>query len=105
MWKGDPTSAGTAPSPGSSQSVDFEGADDADDRFDYEVAIDGDGRVRSVELQIEADDDGSGASLAGELSLEVRSFDQPVEVEPPSDGETVLLDDVPGLLEILQSGG
>jgi hypothetical protein len=73
------------------------------DRFDYEVAIDGDGRIRSVELRIEASDTVSGASLEGNLSLEVQSFDQQVEVEAPPSDEIVLLDDVPGLLDILRS--
>lgn len=76
------------------------------DRFDYEVGVDGDGRVRSLDLEIEAtDDEGTGASLSGNLRLEVRSFDQPVEVEPPPADETVLLEEVPGLVEVLSPGG
>lgn len=75
------------------------------DEFVAEVALDADGRVRSLEVDIEAGGDDLGIAMLMSLSLEVQAFNQAVEVpERPPSGDTVRLDDVPGLDEVLAEG-
>lgn len=84
------------------ESITVEG--DVDD-FVAEVALDADGRVRSLELDIEAGGDDLGIAMLMSLSLEVQAFNQAVEVpERPPSGDTVRLDEVPGLDEVLAEG-
>lgn len=71
------------------------------DQFVADVGLDGDGRVRSLRLDVEI---GGGGGLGTSMTVvfEMRAFNQAVEVPdaPPADA-TVPLDDVPGLAGLL----
>jgi hypothetical protein len=65
------------------------------ERFEFEVGLDRDRRIRSLDYTITArDDEGFGSTV--QVHLEVRRFDQDVTApEPPPADETVSIDELP----------
>ena len=72
-----------------------------DETFAFEVGLDGDRRIRSVDYTITALDDDS-LGLATHVRIVVRRFDQDVALpEPPPADETVPVDEIPGGIDAL----
>ena len=89
---------------GLSDSLSLEGAEA--EELVVTAALDADNRLRSFAMELVAGEDlTAGAGLEASLAFEVAEYDPEVEPpEPPPDDETVALDDMPELGDLLLGG-